>query len=91
MNLLVDALATYRLTRLITTDHLTEPARDHVRGAFRSAGMERLDYALGCDWCTGVWVAAGVVAARRYAPTVWGPLARVLAFSAVTGALAQNV
>lgn len=91
MSLLVDVLACYRLTRLVTTDHLTEPARDHLIEAFRVAGMDRMVYAMRCDWCTGMWVAFGVVAARRVAPRAWDPIARVLAFSAVTGIVATNV
>lgn len=43
---------------------------------------------LECPWCVSVWVAAGVVAARRWAPAVWDPVARGLAASYVTGALA---
>lgn len=38
---------------------------------------------LGCSWCLGVWCAAGVAVARRTAPRLWDPLARVLAASFV--------
>lgn len=41
-----------------------------------------------CRWCTGIWIAGLVVAARRYAPSVWSPLARVLALADVGALLA---
>lgn len=36
---------------------------------------------LDCSWCLGFWCAGFVVAARRWAPGLWDPLARVLAVS----------
>lgn len=34
-----------------------------------------------CPWCVGLWISFGVVAARRYAPVLWDPVARALACS----------
>lgn len=45
---------------------------------------------LSCPWCISVWLAVGVWAARRAAPALWDPLARVLAASYVAGVLAQH-
>jgi len=42
-----------------------------------------------CPWCAGMWVALGVVAARRVAPGLWRPLARALAASQVAGLVAN--
>lgn len=111
--LAVDALATFRLTRLVTEDYLTARPRERfIRHAYLSAGKRllppALDRAAGtlpytdtdppklavlitCPWCSGVWVAAGVVLARHLAPTWWHPLSLVLAFSAVAGLLAEVV
>jgi hypothetical protein len=41
-----------------------------------------------CRWCAGVWVAFGVVAARKLAPRPWDYVARALAASSVAGLLA---
>lgn len=41
-----------------------------------------------CRWCASVWLAAAVYTARRYAPRLWGPVAHVLAGSAVGTLLA---
>ena len=76
-----DALAVWRLTRLATRDTITARPRDWATG--RSRFLEGL---LACPWCTSVWVAAGVVAARRLVPGLWEPVAEVLAASAVAGA-----
>lgn len=43
-----------------------------------------------CAWCTSIWIGAAVVAARRYAPGVWDPLARALASSTVVGLIAEQ-
>lgn len=36
-----------------------------------------------CRWCAGMWIAGGVVAARRFAPGAWDPLGRALAVSSI--------
>lgn len=50
----------------------------------------RLAELITCQWCSSIWAAAFVVAARRACPRVWDPLARVLAASMVTGLLTVN-
>ena len=116
IELLVDALAAYRLTRLVTADVITStPRAKLIEGAYRrQARRERMtlservgqplrsmrpgdwdDLAIGegecapklatlitCRWCAGVWVAAGVLAARQLAPGPWSIAARGLAVSA---------
>lgn len=42
-----------------------------------------------CRWCAGTWVSLFVVAARRYAPRIWDPLAQALAMSAGAALLAR--
>lgn len=110
---LADALAAYRITRLVTTDEITETPRELlVRWAFTRAGwhleqtedetvveaMERfraehadppkLATLVTCRWCTGVWVAFGVVAARRLAPRAWQPVAEALALASAAALVA---
>lgn len=82
--LIIAMLATYRLTRLVTADKITERLRGFV--VDRS---EWLGYLVTCDWCLSIWVAP--------APTIavlwWGDVMLVqavlvaLALSAVTGLL----
>jgi hypothetical protein len=42
-----------------------------------------------CRWCAGVWIAAGVTAARHLAPRTWDVAARGLALSAAAVLLAR--
>lgn len=99
MTVVVDALATARLTRLALDDLVTEPLRARIvewagRSVHDTTGMHaahpRVLDLLNCPWCISVWIGAGVVAARRLAPDVWDPVARLLAYSAVAGEVAAR-
>ena len=105
--LVLDLLATYRLTRLATADVISEPARMAVLrrvGAEPPPGeddptaqevVESLDHPprlatlITCRWCAGMWIAAGVTAARLAAPRAWDVAARGLALSAGAVLLAR--
>lgn len=89
-DLLLDALAVYRLTHLLTDDAIFDKQRAQVQDALRAAGHTKVAYFVTCSWCSGLWFAAGVVLARRLFPRVWSPCARVLAFSAATGILSER-
>lgn len=95
----VNALAAYRLTRLITRDSFPPVAR------VRDAVVDKLDARqdakgdptthplatlITCPWCAGFWVAAGVAVAATVAPRWWPAIAYPLAFSGVTGLLAER-
>lgn len=112
LDLVIDAVAAYRITRLVTSDTFGDRLRDAViRWAYDDPTAEMVeqgvadrrgwqDYAhadddppkvaelVTCPWCAGVWVGFGVVAARRLAPGLWGPVARALAVSAVAAQIA---
>jgi hypothetical protein len=80
----VAALATYRLTRLVTADKITEPLRAFAERRQWSG------YLAQCDWCLSIWVAPGpalcVILWPDNRAVLVGLLA--LAFSAVTGLVA---
>lgn len=85
----VGALAAYRLTRLITRDEITSvPRQTYISWAERNQ-RPLLAYWPQCPWCAGLWVAAGVIALRRFAPELWRPVEATLALSAVIGFLAE--
>ena len=46
----------FRLTRLITEDTITQPLRD-----WSAQINDWLGKLLDCGWCSGVWIAAGLV------------------------------
>lgn len=107
LDLVVDLLAAYRLTRLATADVVSEPIRRSVvvaagtstpEGAPSGTAEElvagdpsppRLATLVTCRWCAGVWVAAGVGAARALVPRAWPPVAWSLALSAGAALLAR--
>lgn len=63
--------------------HWVEAHREHHEPIPKLADL------VTCRWCASVWVSLGVVAARRLAPRLWGPLARALAMSALAALLAR--
>lgn len=91
MALITDALATARLTRLITKDSITDRLRwPIIRGSAQGQLPEWCGEFIRCPWCVGMWAAAGVIAARRFAPRAWAPISAALACSEVAGLLGSR-
>lgn len=67
--------------------HVTEPD-DWTGYAQDDADAPLLGRLVSCRWCSSVWVAFGVVAARRLAPRCWSPIATALALSSASTFLA---
>ena len=85
--LLLDALAVYRVTRLVTEDHLPlGPLRDHIQDRWPGSLLAEW---LGCPWCSGMWVSAGVLLLHAAFPTQWPYVAAALALAAVAGLLSS--
>lgn len=80
------ALATYRLTRLVTADKITERFRDWANG--RKASWP--GYMAGCDWCLSIWLAPVPTVAAILWPDNRVVLAGLVALSAsaLTGLIA---
>lgn len=94
MTFLLDALAAFRLTRLVTEDAITEPLRKRIVAQSYAApgGIgSKVHKLIECPWCAGFWISAGVIVARAAAPRAWEPVARVLALSAAVGLIAENL
>jgi hypothetical protein len=93
IELAIDALAVYRLTRLATID--TFPAarslRDRLSRWSTESGHPAVEELVHCPWCIGFWIASGVVAVRAGTPRAWSPLARALALSAAAGVIAHHL
>lgn len=86
---IVDALATYRLTRLVTADEITLEPRERLLAFLEDEGFDRAAELVRCSWCASVWVAAGVLTARAVAPRAWAPVAQLLAVAAVAALVAH--
>lgn len=79
--LVVDALACYRLTRLVVADGITEPIRDRLITKRDGTTRDWWEQLISCRYCVGVWVGFGVMAWRWLAPGVWTPIAYALAIA----------
>ncbi len=77
--------ATARLTRLLTTDALCEPARAWIERRVSS----RISYLIRCDWCLSVWLGFATFTFGWYAPPTFVLISTgALTASLVTGWLA---
>ena len=80
-DLVVDAVAVWRLTHLVVEDQFPPVV------AAREAVLERfgpespISYLVTCAACVGVWAAAAVTAARVVAPRRYKAATRLLALS----------
>lgn len=94
LQLLIYALAVARLTGLVVSDTITEPARDRLIEALdnRPATLGRfIADVIECPWCAGMWislVAAPLIWFFGESPVMLIP-ALALALSQVTGATAS--
>jgi hypothetical protein len=83
ISLITDVLATYRLTKLIMDDKITEDFRSLIFEKFPRDS--KLAYLITCPWCVSVWAGLTIFALRRISPETADLVSGLLAASAVTG------
>jgi hypothetical protein len=74
------ALATFRLVRLFTYDHITKFIRDWFSGSKETSLAGTLGALLNCPWCTGLWFSFLVVFSYFATPFAW-PIILILALA----------
>ena len=95
-DLLLDALAVFRLWRLVALDEITEGPRsrwetwahehfDPKPEPGRAPQTAKIITLVGCPWCLGFWLCIAAVACKRLTPRVWSVVRVVLASSALVG------
>lgn len=89
-NFIISALATYRLTRLVTTDEIAAPIRDRIWEDYPPE-TSRLGYVLTCNWCSSVYAASALQISRMIAPRTTTAVETILALSAVAGLVAAHM
>ena len=92
IDIVFDVLATYRLTTLIKDDKISEDLRNRVWARYGLPSDEdarKVSYLLTCPWCLSIYFGAAAVAGRRLYPRAWGPVAKALSYSALSGLLAE--
>lgn len=83
LSLLVDIAATYRLTRLVLDDKLTEDLRNAIYQRFPRDS--KISYFIGCPWCVSIWAGLVIFTLRKVNPDGADIVSGLLAASAVTG------
>ncbi len=83
------ALATLRLSRLFTTDQITEPLRNLIWKRFPPS--TQLGYLFTCNWCMSIWFASLVTICYTIVPSATLPPCLVLALSAVAGLISNKL
>lgn len=82
-DLVLLSLATFRLVRLFTYDHITAFLRDWVRPAKDGTFLGTVRDLLNCPWCTGVWFAFLAYLGYSVSPEFVMPLVLILAIAAL--------
>ena len=59
LEFIILGLATYRITRFVTTDALFEPLRERIWKRFPVT--TKVGYLFTCNWCMSFWVGSLVV------------------------------
>lgn len=107
LNFIILGLASFRLTRLIVFDKITEfirhPFFDEIEEEGEDGTMEVyylpkrtpikkfIGELLSCYWCTGVWISALVVAGYLLLPTIFVPIILVFAIAGLAAILESVV
>jgi hypothetical protein len=91
--LILGRLAVALLTRLLTADEITRPAREAVqrwaRGTVTRAARPQIEYLTTCPWCLSVYLGAGWAILVSTAPGLAMTAGAVLAWSEIAGLLAE--
>jgi hypothetical protein len=83
LSLLTDIAATYRLTKLVMEDRITEDIRQAIYERFPKDS--KISYFIGCPWCVSIWAGAVIFTLRKANPAGADIVSGLLAASAVTG------
>jgi hypothetical protein len=83
VTLAIDVAATYRLTKLVMDDKITEDLRMAIYEKFPRDS--KIAYFIGCPWCVSIWAGAVIFSLRKINPTGADIVSGLLAASAATG------
>ena len=88
--LIVLALAVYRITRLITTDHIFDVPRNKLFDKF-PPDRSWFGYLFSCNWCMSIWVASLITVPYTIIPAATIAFSFLFALSAVAAIIAARV
>jgi len=103
LNIALLALASFRLTRLLVFDKITEFIREPFFDEFeeeneegvlevyylpKKSGVKKfMGDLLSCYWCTGIWVSTFIVVAYYISPEYSTPIILILAVAGIASIL----
>jgi Protein of unknown function (DUF1360) len=96
--IIIISLASFRLTRLMVFDKITEIIRspffdeviedDEVFLIVKPKGIRKwIGELLSCYWCTGIWVSAFLVAGQTFFSVFFTPLTLILAIAGIASVI----
>lgn len=85
LSFISDVVATYRLTKLIMDDKITEDFRNLIFEKFPRDS--KLSYLITCPWCVSIWAGLSIFALRKISPETADIVSGLLAASAITGVI----
>lgn len=92
--ILLNSLATYRLTRLVVQDEITTELRAKAYEQINKLPdplANKLSYLLSCPWCVSIWAAGVLLVLRKTSPELAEFVTGLLAASAVAGVISERV
>lgn len=92
--MIMNSLATYRLTRLVIEDEITNDLRAKAYEQINKLPdpvANKLSYFLTCPWCVSIWAAGLLLVLRRTSPELAEFVTGLLAASAVAGVISERV
>lgn len=87
--LVILALAVFRLSRLITTDQIFEPLRNRI-WRWKDPSTQ-IGYLLTCNWCMSIWFASLTFICYTIVPTATLLFCTILALSAIAGIISNKL
>jgi hypothetical protein len=88
IQLIILSLATFRFSRLLTTDVIFDDLRQRLWK--RYSPLTKLGYLFTCNWCMSVWVASLLTICYTIVPTATVVVALPFALSAVAGIITSR-
>lgn len=89
IRLLLDIVATRRLTKVINEDYVTQPLRDAVWKRF-PPHKSKIGYLFTCDWCMSIWAGVIIFSLRHKYPEIADIVSGILTASQITGTASEK-
>lgn len=84
LDLLLDLVATYRLTKLMLDDTILDDVRNKIWDRYPPEST-KIGYLFTCPWCMSIWAGALIFGLRKVNPEFATYTSSLLTASAVTG------